>query len=58
LLGLTTFSKKVAHLPTIEAWKVASRNLLWWPNGSLLQQWNRGMVELLLLLLLLLLELP
>jgi hypothetical protein len=34
--------------------------LLWWPDGSLLRWWSRGMVELLLLLLLqlLLLELP
>jgi hypothetical protein len=43
---------KVAHLPAIEAWKVAGRKLLWWLDGSLLQWWSRGTVELLLLLLL------
>jgi hypothetical protein len=51
----------VAHLPAIEAWKVASGKLLWWLDGSLLQRWSRCTVELLLLLLLLrlsLLELP
>jgi hypothetical protein len=59
LLGLAAFSSKVAHLPTIEAWNVAGRKLLWWPGGSLLWQWSRSTVELLLLLLLrLLLELP
>jgi hypothetical protein len=59
LLGQTAFSSKVAHPPTIEAWKVASGKLLRWPDGSLLRQWCRGTVELLLLLLLwlLLLEL-
>jgi hypothetical protein len=60
LLRQAAFLSKVAHLPTVEAWKVASGNLLWWPDGSLLQRWSRGMVELLLLLLRrrLLLELP
>jgi hypothetical protein len=62
LLGLVTFSRKVAHLPTVEAWKVTGRKLLWWPDGSLLRWWSRGTIELLLLLLLLLrlllLELP
>jgi hypothetical protein len=60
LLGQATFSSKVAHLPAVEAWKVAGRKLLWWPDGSLLLWWSRGTVELLLLLLLrlLLLELP
>jgi hypothetical protein len=50
----------VAHLPTVEAWKVTGGKLLWWPVGSLLWWWSRGTVELLLLLLLrlLLLELP
>jgi hypothetical protein len=59
LLSQVALSSKVAHLPTVEAWKVASGKLLWWPNGSLLR-WSRGTVELLLLLLLqlLLLELP
>jgi hypothetical protein len=59
LLGQTAFSSKVAHLPTVEAWKVASRKLLWWPDGSLLRRWGKGTVELLMLLLLwlLLLEL-
>jgi hypothetical protein len=58
LLGQMAFSNKVAHLPTVEAWKVAGRKLLWWPDGSLLWRWGRSMVELLLLLLrLLLLEL-
>jgi hypothetical protein len=33
------------------------RELLWWPDGSLLQWWSGGMIELLLLRLLLL-ELP
>jgi hypothetical protein len=42
--------------PAIEAWKVVGGKLLWWPNGSLLWRWCRGMVELLLRLLLL--ELP
>jgi hypothetical protein len=46
-------SSKVAHLPTVEAWKVAGGELLWRPGGSLLWQWGRSMVELLLLLLLL-----
>jgi hypothetical protein len=44
----------VAHLPAVEAWKVAGGKLLWWPNGSPLWRWSRGTVELLLLLL----ELP
>jgi hypothetical protein len=50
----------VAHLPEVEAWKVAGRKLLWWPGGSLLWRWGRSIVELLLLLLLrlLLLKLP
>jgi hypothetical protein len=49
----------VAHLPTVEACKVAGGKLLWWPDCILLQWWGRGTVELLLLLLLwlLLLEL-
>jgi hypothetical protein len=51
LLGQTAFSSKVAHLPTVEAWKVASEKLMWRPDGSLLRRWSRGMVELLLLLL-------
>jgi hypothetical protein len=60
LLGQTAFSSKVAHLPVVEAWKVASGKLLWWPDGSLLRWWCRGTIELLLLLLLwlILLELP
>jgi hypothetical protein len=60
LLGQATFSSKVAHLSIVEAWKVAGGKLVCWPDGSLLQQWSRGMVELplLLLLRLLLLELP
>jgi hypothetical protein len=60
LLRQPAFSSKVAHLPTVEAWKVAGGKLLWWPDGSLLWWWSRGTVELLLLLLLwlLLLELP
>jgi hypothetical protein len=55
-----TFSSKVAHLPTVEAWKVVGGKLLWWPSGSLLWRWCRCTVELLLLLLLRLLlqELP
>jgi hypothetical protein len=42
--------EKVTHLSTVEAWKVAGGSLLWWLDCSLLQQWNRSMVELLLLL--------
>jgi hypothetical protein len=59
LLRQAALSSKVAHLPTVEAWKVAGRKLLWWPDGSLLRRWGRSTVELLLLLLLwlLLLEL-
>jgi hypothetical protein len=48
---------KVPHLPTVEAWKVASGKLLCWPDGCLLQRWSRSMTELLLLVLLLWLEL-
>jgi hypothetical protein len=51
LLRHATLSSKVAHFPTVEAWKVTGRKLLWWPDGSLLQRWSRGTVELLLLLL-------
>jgi hypothetical protein len=47
----------VGHLPIVEAWKVAGKKLLGWPDGSLLRRWCRGTVELLLLLLLWLLEL-
>jgi hypothetical protein len=50
-LGQAAFSSKVAHLSTVEAWKVAGGKLLWWPDGSLLWWWCRGTVELLLLLL-------
>jgi hypothetical protein len=52
LLGQAAFPSEVTHLPAVEAWKVAGRKLLWWPNGSLLWWWGRGVVELLLLLLL------
>jgi hypothetical protein len=52
MLGQTTFLSKVAHLPAVEAWKVAGGKLPWWPDGSLLRRWCRGTVELLLLLLL------
>jgi hypothetical protein len=58
LLGLAAFSSKLADLPVVKAWKVASGKLRWWPDGSLLRRWSRGMVELLLLLRLLLLESP
>jgi hypothetical protein len=59
LLGQAAFSSILAHLLPVEAWKVADRKLLWWPDGSLLRWWSRGMTELLLLLLrLLLLEVP
>jgi hypothetical protein len=58
LLGQAAFSSEVAHLPAVGAWKVASGKLMWWSDGSLLQRWSRGTIELLLLLLLLLLELP
>jgi hypothetical protein len=52
LLGQTTFSSKVAHLPAVEACKVVGGKLLWWPGGSLLWRRCRCTVELLLLLLL------
>jgi hypothetical protein len=52
LLRLAALTSKVAHLPAVESWKVAGGELLWWSNGSLLQRWSRGMIELLLLLLL------
>jgi hypothetical protein len=55
LLGLAALSSKVPHLPTFIAGKVTGRNVLWCPNGSLLQWWCRSTVELLLLCLL---ELP
>jgi hypothetical protein len=48
LLGQAPFSSEVAHLPTVEAWKVVGGKLLWWPNGNLLRWWSRGTVELLL----------
>jgi hypothetical protein len=51
LLRQAAFSSKVAHLSTVEAWKIAGGKLLWWPDGSLLRWWSRGMVEMLLLLL-------
>jgi hypothetical protein len=51
LLGQTAFSSKVPHLFVVEAWKVASKKLLWWLDGSRLRRWCRGTVELLLLLL-------
>jgi hypothetical protein len=54
LLRQAALSSKVAHHPIVEAWKVASGKLLWWPDGSLLQRWSRGTVEPLLLRLLLL----
>jgi hypothetical protein len=50
LLGQAAFSSEVAHLPAVEAWKVAGWKLLWWTDGSLLRRWSRGTVELLLLL--------
>jgi hypothetical protein len=34
----------VARLPTVEAWKVSGRKLLWQPDGSLLWQWSRSTV--------------
>jgi hypothetical protein len=37
LLGQAAFPSEVAHLPTVEAWKVAGGKLLWWPDGSLLR---------------------
>ncbi len=57
MVSQAALSSKVAHLPAVEAWKVAGRKLLWWHVGSLLRQWSRGTVALLLLRLLLL-ELP
>jgi hypothetical protein len=56
LLGQAAFSSKVAHLFAVEAQKVVGGKLLWWHDGSLLQRWSRGTVELLLRWLLL--ELP
>jgi hypothetical protein len=38
----------VAHVPAVEAWKVAGEELLWRPGGSLLWQWGRSTIELLL----------
>jgi hypothetical protein len=52
LLGQAAFPSEVTHLPAVEAWKVTSGKLLWWPDGNLLWWWGRGTVELLLLLLL------
>jgi hypothetical protein len=48
------------QLPAVEARKIMVGSLLWWLDCSLLQQWSRSTVELLLLLLLwlLLLESP
>jgi hypothetical protein len=54
LLGRAAFPCEMTHLTAVEAWKVAGGKLLWWPDGSLLRWWGRGMVELLLRLLLLL----
>jgi hypothetical protein len=54
LLRQAAFPSEVAHLPAVEAWKVAGGKLLWWSDGSLLWWWGRGMIELLLRLLLLL----
>jgi hypothetical protein len=48
-LRQAALSRKVAHLPAVEAWKVAGGKLLWWLDGSLLQRWSRGTIELLLL---------
>jgi hypothetical protein len=56
-LGKRALSSKMAHLPAVEAWEVASEELLWWPDGSLLWRWSRGTIELLLLLRLVPLEL-
>jgi hypothetical protein len=42
---------EVSHLFAIEAHKVATWDLLWWLDYSLLWRWSRSMVELLLLLL-------
>jgi hypothetical protein len=44
--------KQSGPSPTVEAWNVAGGKLLWWPDGSLLWRWSRGMVELLWSLLL------
>jgi hypothetical protein len=57
LLRQAALSSKMAHLPAVEAWEVAGGELLWWPDGSLMWRWSRGMIELLLLLLLWLLPL-
>jgi hypothetical protein len=46
---LKAFKSKVPHLPTVEAWEVASGKLMWWPNGYLLWRWSRSTTELLLL---------
>jgi hypothetical protein len=55
LLGLVALSSKVPHLPAVVARKVTGGKLMLWLDGSLLQQWGRSMVELLLMCLL---ELP
>jgi hypothetical protein len=52
LIGLAALSNKVAHLSTVEAWKVAGGELLQRPGGILLWRLSRSTVELLLLLLL------
>jgi hypothetical protein len=49
LLGLAALSSKVPHLPVIVAGEVTGGKLLCQPDGSLVQQWGRTMVELLLL---------
>jgi hypothetical protein len=41
----------MSQLFVVEAQKAAVGSLLWWPDCSLLWQWGRSMVELLLLLL-------
>jgi hypothetical protein len=57
MLGLVALSSKVPHLSTVVAGEIVGRQLLKWPDGSLLQQWGRSTVKPLLLRLLLL-ELP
>jgi hypothetical protein len=49
---------ELPQLSTVEAQKATVGSLLRWPDCSLLWQWGRSMIELLLLLWLLLLKLP
>jgi hypothetical protein len=49
---MVVLSSKVPHLSAVVAGKVTGRKQLWWPDGSLLQQWGSSTIELLQLCLL------